>query len=108
MGAAVTGRRAPIDDRVLAAGPCPSVHRPTVCIGGRRQKRVQFLASAAGAGEGAALAAAPRMTTIDNTEVKCILIVCFLEIFEEGAGLEETDEAGELLMVLRTGSTRLI
>ena len=40
VGATVNRRRvAPIDDRALAAGPCPSVHGPTACIGGRRQKR---------------------------------------------------------------------
>ena len=72
VGAAVTRLRvAPIDDRALAAGPYGSVHRPSACIGGRRQKRGTVL------GEGAVLAAAPRMATINNTEVKCILIVCF-------------------------------
>ena len=72
------------------------------------RNEVLFLASAAGAREGAALAAAPRMTTIDSTEVKYILIACFLEIFEEGAELEEIDEGGEFLMILRVGSTCLI
>ena len=38
-----------------------------------------FLTYAVGAMEGTALAAAPRTATVDNTEVKCILIMFFGE-----------------------------
>ena len=48
-----------------------------LALGEGARNEVLFLTSVAGAGKGAALAAAPRMATIDNTEVKCILIVCF-------------------------------
>ena len=43
------------------------------------RNEVLFLSYAAGAREGAALAAAPRTATVDNTEVKCILIMFFGE-----------------------------